>query len=51
MTGDKALLSQFEEKVGPKSTFGDDSQGFSMGYGNLNVGNVHNERKSLLLVV
>ena len=40
MTGDKALISQFEEKVGPQITFGDDNKGFTMGYGNLNVGNV-----------
>ena len=40
MTGNKALLSQFEEKVGPHITFGDDNKGFTMGYGNLNVGNV-----------
>ena len=40
MTGDKALLSQFEEKDGPHITFGDDNKGFTMGYGNLNVENV-----------
>ena len=32
MTGDKAL-SQSEEKVGPQITFGDNSKGFTMGYG------------------
>ena len=40
MTGDKALLSQFEEKAGPQITFGDDIKGFTMGYGNLGFGNV-----------
>ena len=40
MTGDKALLSQFEEKAGPQITFGDNIKGFTMGYGNLDVGNV-----------
>ena len=40
MTGDKAILSQFEEKVGPHITFGDNIKCFTMGYGNLDVGNV-----------
>ena len=40
MTCDKALLSQFVEKAGPLVTFGDNSKGFTMGYGNLSVGNV-----------
>ena len=40
MTGDKALLSHFEEKAGPMVTFGDDSIGTTMGYGNLEYGNV-----------
>ena len=40
MTGDKALLSQFEEKADPQITFGDNNKGFTMGYGNLDVGNV-----------
>ncbi|KAL8124784.1 hypothetical protein AgCh_012441 [Apium graveolens] len=31
MTGDKALLSQFEEKAGPLVTFGDNNKGFTMG--------------------
>ncbi|KAL8088688.1 hypothetical protein AgCh_038458 [Apium graveolens] len=30
MTGDKALLSQFEEKAGPLVTFGDNIKGFTM---------------------
>ena len=40
MADDKALLSQFEEKVGPQITFGDNSKCFTMGYGNLDVENV-----------
>ena len=40
MTGDKAMLSQFEEKVGPQITFGDNNKGFTIGYGNLDVDNV-----------
>ncbi|KAL8092398.1 hypothetical protein AgCh_034612 [Apium graveolens] len=32
MTDDKALLSQFEKKVGPLVTFGDNIKGFTMGY-------------------
>ena len=40
MTGDKALLSQFKEKVGPQIAFGDNNKGFTMGDGNLDVGNV-----------
>ncbi|KAL8108697.1 hypothetical protein AgCh_024964 [Apium graveolens] len=40
MTGDKALLSQFEEMAGPLVTFGDDNKGFTMGYGKLVLGNI-----------
>ncbi|KAL8156126.1 hypothetical protein AgCh_001282 [Apium graveolens] len=40
MTGDKALLSQFEEKVGPLVIFGDNSKGFTMGYGKIVSENV-----------
>jgi len=35
MTGDMALLSQFEEMAGPLVTFGDNSKGFTMGYGKI----------------
>ncbi|KAL8148282.1 hypothetical protein AgCh_005596 [Apium graveolens] len=40
MTGDKALLSQFEEKAGPLVSFGDNSKKFTMGYGKIVSGNV-----------
>ena len=40
MTGDKALLSQFIEKAGPIITFGDNSKGYTVGYGCLEIGNV-----------
>ena len=40
MTGDKALLSQFEEMAGPLVTFGDNNKGFTMGYGKIVSGNV-----------
>ena len=40
MTCDKALLSQFEEKAGPLVTFGDNSKGFTMGYGKIVSENV-----------
>ncbi|KAL8102461.1 hypothetical protein AgCh_027089 [Apium graveolens] len=40
MSGDKALLSQFEEKVDPLVTFGDNNRGFTMGYGKIVSENV-----------
>ncbi|KAL8097340.1 hypothetical protein AgCh_030470 [Apium graveolens] len=40
MTGDKALLSQFEEKAGPLVTFGNNNKGFTMGYGKIISENV-----------
>ncbi|KAL8109975.1 hypothetical protein AgCh_025906 [Apium graveolens] len=40
MTGDKALLSQFEDMDGPLVTFGDNNKGFTMGYGKLISGKV-----------
>ena len=48
MTGDMALLSQYEEKAGPMVTFGDDSKGSTLGYGNLKVGNVMIEAIALV---
>ena len=40
MTGDSTLLTQFEEKAGPSITFGDDSKGFTVGYGLITKENV-----------
>ncbi|KAL8156572.1 hypothetical protein AgCh_001607 [Apium graveolens] len=40
MTGDKALLSQFEEKDGPLVTFEDNNKRFIMGYGKIVSENV-----------
>ncbi|KAL8118730.1 hypothetical protein AgCh_016297 [Apium graveolens] len=40
MISDKALLSQCGEKAGPLVTFGDNSKGFTMGYGKIISGNV-----------
>ena len=48
MTGDRALLTNVVEKVGPVVTFGDDSKGFTTGYGNLEIGNVIIENISLV---
>ena len=33
MTGDPTLLTKFVEKAGPSITFGDDSKGYTLGYG------------------
>ena len=43
MTGDRALLSNMVEKVGPVVTFGDNNKGLTQGYGSLLVKNVINE--------
>ena len=40
MTGDRALLSKVVERAGPEVTFGDDSKGYTTGYGCLEIGNV-----------
>ena len=40
MTGNKALLSDFVEKAGPSVSYGDGNNGKTMGYGNINLGNV-----------
>ncbi|KAL8132932.1 hypothetical protein AgCh_008421 [Apium graveolens] len=40
MTGNKALLSNFMEKVGPSVSYGDGNIGKTLGYGNINLGNV-----------
>ena len=40
MTGDLTLLTEFEERVGPSITFGDDNKGYTMGYGLISKDNV-----------
>ena len=40
MTGNKALLSEFVEKAGPKVSYGDGNIGYTLGYGKINLGNV-----------
>ncbi|KAL8126686.1 hypothetical protein AgCh_013813 [Apium graveolens] len=40
MTGNKALLSDFVEKAGPSVSYGDGNIGKTLGYGNINLGNV-----------
>ena len=40
MTGNKALLSDFVEKAGPNVSYGDGNIGKTLGYGNINLGNV-----------
>ena len=48
MTGDRALLSNLVEKVGPWVTFGDDNKGFTKGYDSLEIENVVIENISLV---
>ena len=48
MTGEKSLLADVVEKAGPTVTFGDDSKGFTKGYGNLKIDNVIIENISLV---
>ncbi|KAL8113963.1 hypothetical protein AgCh_021028 [Apium graveolens] len=40
MTGNKALLSDFVEKADPGVSYGDGNMGKTLGYGNINLGNV-----------
>ena len=40
MTGDSTLLTEFEERAGPSIAFGDDSKGYTMGYGLISKDNV-----------
>ena len=40
MTGNKALLSDYEEKTGPNVSYGDGNIGRILGYGNINLGSV-----------
>ncbi|KAK1397946.1 hypothetical protein POM88_007809 [Heracleum sosnowskyi] len=48
MTGNKALLSEYEEKVGPTVSYGDGNIGQTLGYGNIIIGNVIIEKVSLV---
>ncbi|KAL8103193.1 hypothetical protein AgCh_027652 [Apium graveolens] len=48
MTGNKALLSDFVEKAGPKVSYGDGNMGKTLGYGNINLGNVIIETVALV---
>ena len=48
MTGDRALLSNVVEKVGPVVTFGDNNKGLTQGYGSLQAGNVIIENVSVV---
>ncbi|KAK1360650.1 hypothetical protein POM88_045124 [Heracleum sosnowskyi] len=48
MTGNKALLSEYEEKVGPTVSYGDDNIGQTLGYGNIIIGNVIIEKVALV---
>ena len=47
MTGDQSLLTRFEEKAGPGVTFGDDSKGYTLGYGMIEKDNVIIEKVEL----
>ena len=48
MTGDSALLTEFEERAGPCITFGDDSKGYTKGYGLISKDNVIIEEVALV---
>ncbi|KAL8146362.1 hypothetical protein AgCh_004198 [Apium graveolens] len=48
MTGNKALLSDFVEKAGPSVSYGDGNIGKTLGYGNINLGNVIIEKVALV---
>jgi len=48
MTGNKTLLSEFEEKAGPVVSYGDGNLGQTLGYGNIIIGNVIIERVALV---
>ena len=48
MTGNKSLLLEFEEKVGPAVSYGDGNLGQSLGYGNIEIGNVIIEKVALV---
>ncbi|KAL8124307.1 hypothetical protein AgCh_012093 [Apium graveolens] len=48
MTRNKALLSDFMEKAGPGISYGDGNIGKTLGYGNINLGNVIIEKVALV---
>ncbi|KAL8088255.1 hypothetical protein AgCh_038146 [Apium graveolens] len=48
MIGNKAMLSDFVEKAGPSVSYGDGNIGKTLGYGNINLGNVIIEKVSLV---
>ena len=48
MTGNKALLSEYEEKAGPTVSYGDGNIGQTLGYGNIVIGNVIIEKVALV---
>ena len=48
MTGDSTLLTKFEERAGPSITFGDNSKGYTRGYGLISQGNVVIEEVALV---
>ena len=48
MTGDSTLLTEFEERAGPSITFGDDSKGYTVGYGLISKDNVIIEEVALV---
>ena len=48
MTGNKSLLSEFEEKAGPSVSYGDGNIGQTLGYGKIIIGNVIIEQVALV---
>ena len=48
MTADSTLLTEFEERAGPCITFGDDSKGYTKGYGLISKDNVIIEEVALV---
>ena len=48
MTGNKSLLLEFVEKVGPAVSYGDGNLGQTLGYGNIVIGNVIIEKVALV---
>ena len=48
MTENKSLLSEFEEKVGPAVSYGDGNLRQTLGYGNIEIGNVIIDKVALV---